>query len=295
MSNTKRKIICNGDSWVFGCEIVNPEIAKRYPKNVHPGQYDYLEENDEYRVSKIFPTYLSELMNTDVVNLSWPADDNGTILNRTISFLTKNYISKNISTDDIIVIVGWSSPERNFFWYKDDSFSSRFRLWPQVKHFDKKSQEEFWKLYVTYLWNKEEYIPRFVMNVLQLQNFCNVHKIKWMCFNSFYQTPNENINEWEDLDLKKELELFNHENSLHGFPFNQNLEKRKTMQYDYLSIWDTIDPKRFYKKNESKNTFKSFIESKNIEPIFNGWHPSPSSHLLWANEIYNYIKTNNLF
>ena len=37
-----KKIICNGDSWVFGCEIVNPEISKRYNKNVHPGEYDYL-------------------------------------------------------------------------------------------------------------------------------------------------------------------------------------------------------------------------------------------------------------
>lgn len=294
MIETKRKLICDGDSWVFGCEIVNPEIQKRYPKNIHPGEYDYLKENDEYRIKKIFPTYLAELMDADVINLSWPADDNGTILNRTITYITENYISKNISTENLFVIIGWSSPERNFFWYKDENFSSRFRLWPQVKHFDKKPQEKFWELYVTYLWNQEEYLPRYVMNVLQLQNFCEVNKIKWMCFNSFYQTPNENITEWSDLDVRKELEFLKDKKALHGFSFNQNYEKRKSIDYNYLSIWDMINNKNFYKKNETNNTFKSFIESKNIEPIFNGWHPSPSSHKLWAEELFRYINFNNL-
>jgi hypothetical protein len=219
MSNTKKKIICNGDSWVFGCEIVNPEISKRYNKNVHPGEYDYLVENDKYRIEKIFPTHLGKLLDSDVVNLSWPADDNGTILNRTISYITKNYISKNIPTDDILVIIGWSSPERNFFWYKDENFSSRFRLWPQVKHFDRKPQEEIWNLYVTYLWNEEEYIPRYIMNVLQFQNFCDINNIKWVCFNSFYQTPNENITEWGDLDFKKELTNLNDKNKIKTLHF----------------------------------------------------------------------------
>lgn len=294
MIDIKRKLICDGDSWVFGCEIVNPEIQKRYPKNIHPGEYDYLKENDEYRIKKIFPTYLAELMGADVINLSWPADDNGTILNRTITYITENYISKNISTENLFVIIGWSSPERNFFWYKDENFSSRFRLWPQVKHFDKKPQEKFWELYVTYLWNQEEYLPRYVMNVLQLQNFCEVNKIKWMCFNSFYQTPNENITEWSDLDVRKELEFLTNKKALHGFSFNQNYEKRKSIDYNYLSIWDTINNKNFYKKNETNNTFKSFIESKKIEPIFNGWHPSPSSHKIWAEELFRYINLNNL-
>lgn len=296
MISKTRKIICNGDSWVFGCEIVNPEISKMYDKNVHPGEYDYLQENDSYRIEKIFPTYLGKLLDSDVVNLSWPADDNGTILNRTISYITKTYISKNIPTDDILVIIGWSSPERNFFWYKDENFSSRFRLWPQVKHFDRKPQEEFWNLYVNYLWNEEEYIPRYVMNVLQFQNFCDVNNIKWICFNSFYQTPNENITEWEDLNFKKELDELNVNNRLHGYSLNINKEeKRKTICYDYLPMWETINPIRFYKKNENKNTFKSFIESKKIEPVFNGWHPSPTSHELWANELFNYINNNNLF
>ena len=98
-------------------------------------------------------------------------------------------LAKNVPTDDLFVIIGWSSPERHSFWYKDDKFNGAFRLWPQVQYFDRPPQEDFWKLYVTYLWNREEYLPRYVMNVLQFQNFCDSNNIKWLCFNAFYQTP----------------------------------------------------------------------------------------------------------
>ena len=54
---------------------------------------------------------------------------------------------------------------------KDGNYVERFRLWPNVPHFYSKAQEDFWKIYVEYLWNPEEYMPRYVMNVLQFQNF----------------------------------------------------------------------------------------------------------------------------
>ena len=88
----KLKIICDGDSWVFGSEIADPEISKKYPVNTHPGAYDYLEENDNYRIPKIFPTHLGKIMDADVTNLSWPADDNGTIIRRTINYITKTLL-----------------------------------------------------------------------------------------------------------------------------------------------------------------------------------------------------------
>jgi hypothetical protein len=291
----KLEIITDGDSWVFGCEIVDPILETKYGKNVYRGKYDYYEENDEYRIQRIFPTYLGELLNADVTNLAWPADDNGTILNRTITYITNEYLAKGKSTDNLFVIVGWSSPERNVFWYKDEDkkVSSRFRLWPNVQHFDSPQQEEFWKIYVQYLWNAEEYMPRYVMNVIQLQNFCKAHNIRWMCFNSFYQKPSSDIKLWNDLNIRNEL-IKVHPG---GGPYHNStdeLSKRRYYQFTYINLWDTIDSIRFYKKDESNNTFKSFIESTNVDTVFNGWHPSPESHKQWAIELARYIKENNL-
>lgn len=286
------KIICDGDSWVFGCEIANPEIAKRYPKETHPGAYDYLEENDAYRTPKIFSTHLSKLFDAEVVNLSWPADDNGTIINRTITYLSSE-LSKGTPAEELFVIVGWSSPERTFFWYKDNNISRRFRLWPQVGHFDAPPQGKIWEHYVTYLWHVEEYIPRYVMNVIQLQNFCDAHNIRWMCFNSFYQTPGTNVDEWEDLNINQlVLDL---ETKLHPFHlFNTKTNSRKNQIFDYASLWKTVDPIRFYRKDQPLNTFKSFILGSELTTPFNGWHPSPEGHEIWAKELYKYITENKL-
>lgn len=289
------EIICDGDSWVFGCEIADPSIVAKYPPTTYVGEYDFLKENDNYRVPKIFPTFLSKKLNAKVTNLSYPADDNGTILNRTITYITNEYIAKGKSTDDLFVIIGWSSPERNVFFYKDEerNLSMRFRLWPQVKHFDSKSQEDFWKIYVEYLWNAEEYMPRYVMNVLQLQNFCKVNNIKWMCFNSFYQTPNKNITEWNDLNVKKELKGLNA--GAGEYHISTDFDGvRQTHQYTYSGLWDTIDSIRFYKKDEENNTFYSFIKNSNLTKPLIGWHPSPEAHELWANELIRYIDENNL-
>ena len=287
----KLKIICDGDSWVFGSEIADPEISKRYDGTVPPGKYDWMEENDSFRIPKIFTTHLAEIMDAEVTNLSWPADDNGTIVNRTITYISSNYLAKGLSTDDLFVIVGWSSPERNFFWYKDDKIDTKFRLWPQVQHFDAPQQKEFWDFYVTYLWNPEEYLPRYVMNVLQLQNFCNANNIKWMCYNSFYQTPGRNPQDWNDLDVRNELLPLN----LHGSPYQiSNVNGRHVYQNEYVSAWDTIDPIRFYKKDQPDNTFKRFMEMSNVEPVYYGWHPSPQSHEVWAYELKRYITENNL-
>jgi hypothetical protein len=289
--DNRLKIICDGDSWVFGCEIADPSIIEKYPSTTYVGEYDFLEENDNYRIPKIFPTHLAELLDAEVTNLAWPADDNSTIINRTISYISSNYLAKNIPTDNLLVIVGWSSPERNSFWYKDEKTSYRFRLWPQVPLFETEQQKQFWELYVSYFWNSEEYMTRYVMNVLQLQNFCDSNGIKWMCFNSFYQTPTKDISEWNDLDVKNELKDL----KLNGCSYRKsNHNTRQTYMFEYNSLWETINPIRFYKKDLQISTFKNFIDNSNLIKKYNGWHPSPESHRLWAEELSNYIKLNNL-
>lgn len=282
--NDKLTIIYNGDSWVFGSEIIDPLLSVSQIK-------DYELENDTYRVPKIFPTLLSDILNANCINLSWPADDNGTILNRTISYISSEYLAKGISTDNLLVIVGWSSPERTSFWYKDETISHHFRLWPNTPHFVTNEEREIWKLYIQYLWNSEEYMARYVMNVLQLQTFCIVNNIKWLMFNSFYQTPQKNITEWSDINVNDELaKLY-----CMGYQYSSNGQSnRMYLKLDYVSIWNQINPIRFYKKNEPNNTFKSFIDKNGANPIYNGWHPSPQSHKLWAEELIRYINENNL-
>lgn len=286
----KFEIVCDGDSWTFGCEIVDPKLVEKYGgANIHPGTYDFFIENDNYRIPKIWSTFLEKELGAVCYNISWPADDNGTIIHRTIDYVTRNYIIPKKDVSNLIVIVGWSSPERNSFWYKDDKVDYKFRLYPNVRHFDSPGQEEIWKLYVEYLWNKEEYLPRFIMNVLQLQNFCDANNIKWLCYNSFYQVSNKNVQDWVDLNVKDELK------DMSTFGYHQTTSDcvRKHIGMNYSNIWKTIKSNNFYKKDEDNNTFRTFI-MKNCDKPFEGWHPSEEGHKAWAKELSNYIKENIL-
>jgi hypothetical protein len=205
-------------------------------------------------------------------------------------------ISKK-NTDNLLVIIGWSSPERNSFWFKNGKTSIPFRLWPQVKQFDYPEQAEFWKLYATYIWNAEEYMSRYAFNVLQFQNFCDSNNIKWMCFNSFYQTrKKKNVDEWNDLDIGQELLDLRGKLGNHIYTESNTGLHRHCQSTDYTGVWDLIDSVRFYNKNKPNNTFKSYILDpyNNIQTALNGWHPSPESHEAWARELKRYITENKL-
>lgn len=295
-SKEELEIICDGDSWVFGCEIVDPVIEAKYKAGTHPGVFDFEPANDAYRRPRIFSTHLGKLLNCKVTNLSWPADDNNSILRRTMEYISSEYIAQGRSTDKLFVMIGWSSPERNSFWYKDDKISQPFRLWPQVAHFDAKPQKKFWELYVQHLWNPEEYMTRYVFTVLQFQNFCRANNISWMCWNSFYQVPAKNPDEWYDLDVKQELEQLTHLISGYQYQTNEDYVTRGSRMNEYVNLWNTVDPVRFYRKDQPKSTFKSYIEQPElgIEKVLCGWHPSPESHEAWAHELVRYIKENKL-
>ena len=286
----KLTIIANGDSWTFGSEIVSPEITEKYKdKYKYTTNYDYFPDNDHYRVPRCWPTKLGELLNADVVNLAVPADDNGTILHRTITYLNSNYIFFNKPTDNLLVIIGWSSPERNFFWYKENQRTYRFRVWPYVAHFEEPNNEVFWEYYINYLWNEEEYIPRYVMNNILLQSFCDAHNIKWMAFDSFYQTG-RTVNNWVDVNIKDTA----HNLKLDSYKFFKNKEPFGEI-YNYGLLWETVNNKRFYNKDLSGSTFKAFMEKNSpCELTYCGMHPSPYSHQLWASELHNYIKENKI-
>lgn len=280
----KLQLITNGDSWTFGSEIIDPKVEA-------DGLNDWHEKNNNYRISKIWPTYLAKLLDANCVNLAWPADDNGTILRRTIEYVNSEYIDKNISVENLLVIIGWSSPERNSFWYKDHEKSESFRLWPNNPHFSATPQEDFWKLYVSYFWNPEEYMRRYVYDVINFENFCIRNNIKYLQFNAFYQTPNKNIDSWQDLNIREELQTI--EGST-WYPYHILDDNRMYKKANYTSLWNKVNSVNFYMKDQQNSTFKSYIDNKFADPYNKTWHPSAESHNAWATELYRYIKTHGI-
>jgi hypothetical protein len=292
MTSKQLILIANGDSWTFGCEIVDPKLLKKHPKIKNLTEIDFLPENDIYRIERIWPTLLAKQLNARVINLSEPGDDNTSILNRTQEYILK-LKSEGHDASEIFVVVGWTSPERRDFWYKSDDGTKSFKLKlnPHGVSSDQKPITNLAKVYACNFWHPEEYLLRYVTTVYNFENFCHQQCVNFLSFNSFYRPRDLNINDWKDIDVEQEI------NSLNFPRINLSDSKQSERVHykpNYNLIWYAIDPIRFYSKGIDTSTFKTFVDKNCGTNGYNGWHPNELGHELWSKELYRYIKKNKL-
>jgi hypothetical protein len=294
----KTVLLTVGDSWTFGSEIVAPELCMPGGQSspgkeviYKPDCNEYDAANDEYRTARIWPTYLAKMLSVQtLINLAQPARSNDTIYEDTVGWILDNYISKNKDTSDLLVIVGWTSPERKNVIIQDEGNTSWLTLWPLMDNvlFYKSSViKDFFKFYVTHQWVEQEYIKRFVEQNYQLQIFCKHYNIDYFVFNSFYQLSSANIDDWEDLPIESTINLWT---SL----INGSVDKSyiwDAIKRSLIHQWREISSVNYINKDLAKGSFKSYIyENVPYESRMCNWHPSPESHYAWAQFLNNYIR-----
>jgi hypothetical protein len=271
--NKIKKLVVAGDSWTYGSEIRDPKLAVSIN--------DWDEPNDSYRLPRIWPTKLGNHLGVDdVVNLSYPAASNDRIVRNLTGWLTQEYLSKGKDTSELFVVVGFTSPERKDFYYRDITNKDThfwYTLWPMWKHkYPQTELNEFAELYAAYMWNPEEYTHRYLQQVFYLQTLFNQYGIKHLFFQAFYQRNDMHIRQWTD------------------DPYNRHYQG----QPDEM-VWNMIDPVRFMHKNDEVQSFHNYIVKKDTSPgqrdsILN-MHPSELGHTWWADHMYEYGKENKLW
>lgn len=283
-------LIANGDSWTYGCEIVDPILLEKYPNINHLTEIDYLPENDNYRLPRIWSTKLAELLKCKVMNISEPGDDNNSILSRTQEYVL-HLLSQGVKPEQLFIVIGWTSPERRDFWYKsdDNTQSYKFKLNPHTPKYNERPLTELTKTYALNFWNPEEYIVRYVTTVLNFQNFCLAHGIKFLSFNAFYRQKNADIGTWKDINIEEQLDSL----SLGSTPISDN-STRKVHRINYNTVWQNIDSIRYYNKDNVNNSFKTFVDNTLGPQGYTGWHPNEDGHSLWTTELFRYIQEHKL-
>jgi len=298
----KKVLLANGDSWTFGSEIMAPEflaepgsIGEGMGNRFKPNRFCWEKYNDYYRIPRIWPTYLgSELGIQDTVNLSYPARSNDTIYETTIHWLMKNYISVGKNTDDLLVVIGWSSPERKNIIITDsetDTDTIWCTLWPamqETKYYTSPIVKKHFDFYVRHCCIEQEHLKRFVEQNYYLQLFCKTHKIDCFLFNSFYATMTGGIESWNDISIKDSIKAWDKL----GDGWDDPLYKWNMIKDTLLMQWDSVDPLQYVNKDLTNGSFKSYIYDNVDEKIrLCGIHPSPESHESWAKFLANYIRS----
>lgn len=267
-----KHLVVAGDSWTYGSEIRDPSLPEKIK--------DWDEQNDVYRLPRIWPTKLKDKMNCErVVNLSYPASSNDRIIRTLTSWLVQEYIAPEKDTSDLFVVIGFTSPERKDFYYNDpeEKFKDWITLWPMINHrHPMRALRDFNELYTVYFWNEEEYIHRYVNQIFNLQLLFKQYNINYLMFQAFYQRKDLHILNWLDN------------------PYTRNFVGQPDK-----CMWELIDPIRFMHKNETIHSFHNYILDKDPSQYktisIKGMHPSEIAHTWWADHIYDYCEVNKLW
>ena len=319
---SKKILICDGDSWTAG-DLIDPELFGGNLRHVnHP-------DNDQYRLPRVWPHKLGKLLNVKVSNISVAGSSNDSIIRRIIPNVMKSlnpqWPLKGYKPEEIFVMVGWSSPERKDFYYKGE-WDSWETLYPAQldQNLPNKDVEKFYKLYLKYYWNKEEYMNRYVNQVLYLHYFLERNGIDHLFFNAFYECSALDFDDdiykkfvlasisgmREDTDLIDDITLVEKESltklnaleyrMMHDCPdgsiarkFIDDLKKLNVFSEDgYLISTSPYVTEEFLKVVDrvfKEVSFRSFLIEKDFFTSPRQ-HPNEMEHQLWAEELYKDLK-----
>lgn len=295
-------LLANGDSWAYGSEIACPEILNIIgpegygkPNRYKPGKYDTFAENDYYRIPRIWPTKLAQLLNYEVQNISWPARCNDNIVSSTQRWVF-DFINSGGNTDEVFAVIGWSSPERKQLIIDDVDKLHYQTMWPaqaEDQFYTSDALKKFAPFYKRHLYVEAEYLERFITQVYTLHVFLKMHNIQHIFFNSFYHYDKSFHEPHTDINLQHRLDkmLYDYQQGLIGgwheetFSYTHRISLLKNM-------WDSV-PSSVFMFKDTFRSFKSVIhEFVPHNQCMINMHPSPEGHSLWANYLYGKL-TNN--
>ena len=264
----KKVILTEGDSWTAG-DIINPALKDKIGGFVnHP-------ENNSYRLPKVWPGKLKQYTSGRVINNAVAGSSNDGILRRTINSVLK--LEKSYDSKDILVIVGFSSPERKDFYYRHNNVSAWDTMYPLDIEAERLSEDRklFYREYGKIYWNEEEYITRYMQTVIALSSFLENKGIQHIFFNAFYETEIDGI-----LNNRPFLDEISRLRSIYGEGKLKSLEINNTIQ-EYIKV---------HKKVFTTTSFKSYIGKKLVD-----YHPSEESHSKWADYIRDFYYSNYIY
>lgn len=274
-------IYANGDSWTAG-DIVDPELFPDQPWHVnHP-------ENAAYRLPKVWPHKLGAKLGVEVINNSIAGASNDTVLRSSINDLID--LLKKYKPEEILVLIGWSSPERKDFFYKWDINGEGYWecLYPaELNHWSSDREElmDFFKLYVKNHWYEEEYITRHCLNTITLHNFLKANNVKHKFFNAFYEGKKEVL----DPTSHQLYESTPLDSYISDFVVDKGIKTLKRLHVDnIISEYKNIQKEFFFNKSFIKYLFEQTGIHKQEELI--DYHPTELGHKLWSEFLYEELQ-----
>ena len=272
-----KTLYANGDSWTCG-DIVDPELFGDNLSKVNDPA------NKPYRLPRVWPHKIGKELGVEVINNSHAGASNDRIFRRTFNDIIE--LLKNNKPEDILVVIGWSSPERKDFFYKwHENDSGEWEcLYPgELDHWTSEREEllTFYKLYVKNHWYPEEFITRHCLNNISLHYFLESLNIKHIFFNSFYENKEQVLDE----NKHQLLESPKFNTFIEDFRNSSNTDTLKRLEIDNI----LVEYNKIYNNVFFKDMFLTYLLSLDTKEELVDFHPTEKGHELWAKHLSSYI------
>ena len=267
------RLIGCGDSWAWGAELVDPKEEPIPIMNLPGGGFERQSKpiNIEYRLKHRYLNLFADRIGaTEIVDLSKPSRSNDAIVRTLIEFLVNEGYTTGRDTSDLFITIGWSSPERREFYYKErwgaDNWME-FGPWSMDQDHGNKDVDKFMRLYFDNFWNEGEFLHRWIQQVWQTELMLKSLNIKYVMHQAFYHHHTQMINQWDDKKYKEKFTTIAHADKL---------------------LWDSIDSIKFIHKDHPElGTMHHYMLSQ-AKDVFEVFHPNSKGHAIWADYMYKY-------
>lgn len=281
------KLVACGDSWTWGAELVDPAEEPLPIMKYTDDQFwrQMKPVNVKYREKHRYINLLAEKLGTDeIIDLSKPSYSNEAIIRTLLQWLSEEGYTSGRDTSDLFVSIGWSSPERREFYTskveknQTHEYYFEFGPWSAERRHGDPEWDEFFKLYVLHFWKEKEFIRRWIHDVYKTEVMLKHLNIKYLMHQAFYHHYLEPIHKWNDKKYKNDTFI------------DIVLGDKK--------LWDNIDNVRFLNKDDTEiGTSHHYLLNQvngDHNKVLLEWHPNEYGHKLWAEYLYDYIKSNKL-
>lgn len=287
-----KRLIANGDSWTFGTEIIDPEIKNKF-RTAQLNKLILVIGNRPYRLANIWPTHLANHFNAESVNLGHQGDCNNAIAERTIDYIARH----DLRGPDNFVVIGWTAPERTYY-YMNPVGNRKLRTVISAASLEQEQHQpaiDFLSVHFSHMILPEEYWTRYARTVVLLEQFLKSRDIPYLMFNAFYSQDSFAGTDWrclQDVNVREAIASLRPMT----YQYTQGNDLLEMEESWAANLWDSVDPVRWYRKDQKQSSFRSYVSSVMDSPFveMHHGHPNEQAHRLWADELKNYILENNL-
>jgi len=278
------KLVGVGDSWCWGAELVDP-VEEPVPIMTLPGggfERQSKPINIEYRLKNRYINRFQTMIGAEeLVDLSEPADSNDAIFRKLVEWLINSGYTSGLDTSDLFISIGWTSPERTEFYYKEKWGEDHWATYGPWSLDEQKNKNidlhNFFNLFFENFGTPDGFIYKYYQTMWATQCLLEKFNIKYVMHQAFYHYPDRMPLEWKDDVYKQEfLQMDN----------NQTIK----------NLWNSINENCFVNKDHPtmSTAHHVMVEKGGLDNVFEVFHPNALGHKIWAEYLYEFCTDKGL-